>query len=69
MDELTPTWNLIQQTIRQARHYLDDKSSEWTKDQQQEVECTIADIEQMLEVVRYPSKMKFKIFLRISNEV
>jgi hypothetical protein len=50
-DEVTSMWNPIMQTIRQARQYLDDDLSEWTKDQQQEVENTVTDIGQMLEVV------------------
>ena len=51
MDEITPMWSSIQQTVRQAKQHLDDDSSDWTKDQQNEIESSIADVEQMLEVV------------------
>lgn len=51
MDEITSVWNPVMQTIQQAREYLEDESSDWTNEQQQEVESTIVDIEQMLELV------------------
>lgn len=51
VEEITSMCNPILQTIRLARQYLDDDMSDWSKTQKDEVESTIADIEQMLEVV------------------
>ena len=51
IDEMAGVWGQITQTIEQARQLLDDDTSGLTADQQQELEATVSDIEQMLEIV------------------